>query len=269
MAIHSIPDFVSKEIAQHGIWDGTLTKQILAAMDRATKAHGGKTLFVDIGSNIGWFATNAAAAGHNVIAIEPFGLNVPLLMHSICHNKGFSERVQVYKVALSDKPGGDMCMWSTNTKVNNGNARLTPYFEGKKNFDNDLDVECMERISSFTLDELLLSNPHGPKLNVQPSALKIDIEGFETRAFMGAERFFAQYPPCHIFFEHQLDPTRTSGVPDFELFRMLEGYGYELWHFGKNGIIRIHAPTVGEGAKFPDIGDFWAVLQGSHFCDTK
>jgi FkbM family methyltransferase len=223
---------------------------------------------VDIGSNIGWYATNAAAAGHNVIAIKPFGLNVPLLMHSICHNMGFSERVQVYKVALSDKAGGDMCMWSTNKQINNGNARLTPYFEGKKNFDNDLDVECMERITSFTLDELLLNNLHGPKLNVQSAALKIDIEGFETRAFMGAESFFAQYPPCHVMFEHQLDPTHTTGVPDYEIFRMLERYGYELNHFGNDGkISRIHAPALGGKAKFPNIGDFWAVLQGSHFCD--
>eukprot|EP00978_Attheya_sp_CCMP212_P000251 scaffold481_cov63-Attheya_sp.AAC.12 len=245
MAMHKIPDIVSTHIAQYGVWEGKLAKHILAVMDSAAKVHGGKALFVDIGSNIGWFTTNGAATGHNVIAIETFHIDL----------QGGPFRY------TSPGGGGDMCMWSTNTKINNGNARLTPYFEGKKIFDNDLDVECMEHISSFTLDELLLSNLHGPKLNVQPSALKIDIAGFETWAFMGAERFFAQYAPCHVFLEHQLDPTHTSGVPDYELFRMLEQYGYTLWlFFEKNGIIRIHAPAVGEGAKFPDIGDFWAVL---------
>lgn len=60
--------------------------------------------------------------GHRVISVEPFGLNMPLLMHTVCEN-GMEPLVQAFKVALLDQGDMDMCLLSSNVGTNNGNAR--------------------------------------------------------------------------------------------------------------------------------------------------
>jgi FkbM family methyltransferase len=89
-------------------------------------------LFLDVGANIGTFSTVVAQLGHEVIAVEPFKLNVPLIRETMCLNK-WEQRISLYKAGLADvSPGVDMCIWSTNSDINNGNARMSPYFTGRK-----------------------------------------------------------------------------------------------------------------------------------------
>ena len=186
------------------------------------------SLFLDVGANIGAFTTTAAAEGHEVIAVEPFYLNIPVIGSTICHHK--YDRVHLYKVGLSDtSPGQKMCIWSTNSQINNGNARMTPYFEGKKDFGSDKQKECMEVIQTMTLDELLFDVY---KLNRPIAAMKIDIEGFETRAFRGAKRLLSsEYKPTKIWFEYQRAATVESGVSKDEIFETLTNAGYTIIDF--------------------------------------
>jgi hypothetical protein len=113
--------------------------------------------------------------------------------------------------------------------VNNGNARLTPYFEGQRDFDLDRGKKCMERIASFTLDHLLYASEDGPHLSTRPRALKIDIEGFETRVFRGAKEFLSKHAPCFVFFEYQKVATMTTGVGEREIFEILQSAGYQIY----------------------------------------
>ena len=230
MAVHSIPDIVSDRIVSSGCWEKDIITQIVQHLGNQRSGH--TKLFLDIGANIGAFTSTIASLGHEVIAVEPFKLNVPLIRATMCrHNLN----IHLYKVGLADtSPGKKMCIWSTNDKINNGNARMTPYFEGIKDFGADKQKKCMEVIHTYTLDELLFETY---KLNRPIDAMKIDIEGFETRAFRGAKKLLAsKFKPKKIWFEFQKQATIESGVSATELFQTLVDNGYKIIDFRKSDI---------------------------------
>ena len=102
----------------------------------------------------------------------------------MCGPARLDDRIALYKMGLADSfPGPKMCIWSTNDEINRGNARMTPYFEGRRDFGQDKQKACMEVVYTDTLDHLLFDT-HGLARRVD--VMKIDIEGFETRAFRGA-----------------------------------------------------------------------------------
>jgi FkbM family methyltransferase len=235
MAVHQIPDIVSDVIKKTGCWERDIISRIVKHLGKEKK------LFLDVGANIGSIATTIASLGHEVIAVEPFKLNVPILQKTMCMN---NQNVHLFKVGVADTtPGQKMCIWSTNKRVNNGNARMTPYFEGKRDFGLDKQKECMEVIYTYTLDDLLFNTFN---LNKRIYGMKIDIEGFETRAFRGAKKLLSSpYKPCKIWFEYKLDATVESGVPKYELFETLESAGYTIKSV-VNGYQQITSPNWGD-----------------------
>lgn len=246
MAVHSIPDIVSHSIIKYGCWEKDIISQIVEHLSESDSK-----LFLDVGANIGAFTSSIASLGHEVIAIEPFKLNVPLIQKTICkHNYN----VHLYKVGLSDtSPGEKMCVWSTNSKINNGNARIVPFFEGKKDFGADKQKECMEVIYTYTLDELLFDTF---KLDKPIGAMKIDIEGFETRAFRGAKKLLSsEFKPQKIWFEFQKDVTMQTGASPTELFDRLTSHGYKITDFRKSDV-----PLSRKDWNKITMGDFMAVL---------
>ena len=278
MAVHSEGDVVSEKIAREGAWEIRITRMILGALDGAGGGGGGgsPSLMIDVGANIGWFTAYMAAAGHDVIAIEPFGLNTPLLMHTLCRPEPpeLAGRVRAYRVALSDPAGAGrtMCLRSTSPEANRGNAQMVAAADGNGDGNGDGGGEregCQERIRTATLDGLLFEEPHGPGLVRRPAVIKMDIEGYETRAVLGAGNLFSSLPPCYVFFEHQPEASRATGVPDYEIFRLLEGYGYEIYDAG--AFLRVRPPGEGEGGGlYPTrVGmgmDYFALLPESDFC---
>ena len=174
----------------------------------------------------------------------------------MCGPARLDDRVSLYKMGLADSfPGPKMCIWSTNDEINRGNARMTPYFEGRRDFGQDKQKACMEVVYTDTLDHLLFDT-HGLARRVD--VMKIDIEGFETRAFRGAARLLASdFKPCQIYFEYQHDATVESGVDRHELFERLTRAGYKLNDFMKNGEVGSFTPEQWDGMR---AGDLRAVL---------
>ena len=241
MSIHNIPDIVSDNILKNGCWEKNIVSQVLQHLGTDESK-----LFLDVGANIGTFSTTVAANGHEVIAIEPFKLNIPLIQNTMCKH---SLDVHLYKVGLSDSsPGENMCIWSTSKQINNGNARMTPYFEGKKDFGPDKQKECMEIIYTYTLDEVLFDMF---KLEKPIAGMKIDIEGFETRAFRGAKKLLASHlKPKKIWFEYQKRATEESGVSCLELFQTLTDAGYSISSINNEKIISLEEWKTLNGGDF-------------------
>ncbi|KAH8043529.1 hypothetical protein JL722_15166 [Aureococcus anophagefferens] len=181
---------------------------------------------------------------------------VPLIRRTMCGPARLDDRVSLYKMGLADSfPGPKMCIWSTNDEINRGNARMTPYFEGRRDFGQDKQKACMEVVYTDTLDHLLFDT-HGLARRVD--VMKIDIEGFETRAFRGAARLLASdFKPCQIYFEYQHDATVESGVDRHELFERLTRAGYKLNDFMKNEEVGSFTPEQWDGMRG---GDLRAVL---------
>ena len=61
-------------------------------------------LFVNVGSNVGYFVCHALNKGLNVIAFEPNYLNHQILMQNVTANK-WEKKTTIYPLALSDKVG--------------------------------------------------------------------------------------------------------------------------------------------------------------------
>ena len=101
------------------------------------------------------FTTYFASEGLYVVQ-SALGMNIRRLMHTVCLNNGMQDRVKAFKVALLDQGEQDMCLWSTNKKINNGNARLAA-FNGRKDWDQDK-VEAWNEFE-FTLDRPLFETP--------------------------------------------------------------------------------------------------------------
>ena len=123
-----------------------------------------------------------------------------------------------------------MCLWSNNTEINNSNARLTHEFEGRRDFDVDKGVLCMERIESHTLDAVLFRPEYCVGLAERAMVMKMDIEGSETKALLRASALLALgLAPCFIFFEFQRTLTETTGVDRHLIFDLLSAAGYRIY----------------------------------------
>ena len=71
--------------------------------------------------------------------------------------------------------------------------------------------------------------------------MKMDIEGSETKALMGAARLLVNYPPCTILFEHQPAATTSTGVAPTLIFEILTQAGYTVYQQAR----KLSAPEWG------------------------
>jgi FkbM family methyltransferase len=192
---------------------------------------GGTGTLIDLGANIGTIAMAVAAAGSNVIAVELLPSNCLRLMLAALVN-GFSH-VRVVQAAVSSTDGvlpfsGDEA-WGTVVE------------DGK------------QQAVALRLDTLLMDSAReNPTLLRPPFALKIDIEGHEYHALIGAERFLADHRPIVIFesIERNNGIERTRECKD-----LLIGDGYHLFMLRERLLIPKSASDVQEEL----VGDFVAV----------
>lgn len=68
-------------------------------------------------------------------------------------------------------------------------------------------------------------------LNVRPDFIKLDVEGYEYLALLGAERTIREYRPVVLFEENGLN--RRYGIDDLASCRLLESWGmrcFDVWN---------------------------------------
>lgn len=160
--------------------------------------------FVDVGANIGYFTLLAAPIvgcdGH-VYAVEPNDLNVKLLESSIRAN-GF-ENVSVMQVAAAERIE-TLLLHSTIGNGTTSAMREHELFSGTT-------------IPGIPLDTLLSGRKEPVKL------IKLDVEGFEYRALLGAQEMLRQDRP-HIVFE--FSAGGIDGISGEDFLRWLADRGY-------------------------------------------
>jgi FkbM family methyltransferase len=172
-----------------------------------------------------------AAAGSSVIAVEMLPGNCLRLMLAALAN-GFS-RIRVVQAAVNSSDGmlpfsGDEA-WGTVVK------------------------DATQQAVALRLDTILTDAAReNPTLLRPPFALKIDIEGHEYQALLGADRFLADHRPIVIFESIQRDDgiETTRDCKD-----LLIAGGYHLFMLRERLLIPKAASDIQEEL----VGDFVAV----------
>mmetsp|Transcript_28557 Transcript_28557/g.71887 ORF Transcript_28557/g.71887 Transcript_28557/m.71887 type:complete len:462 (-) Transcript_28557:113-1498(-) len=186
---------------------------------------------MDIGANMGIFTLAAAAAGADTLSFEPMTFNSELLVASAgtFAEKG-SGTVNLFKTALSNeaKPGSKVCIVRNGAPhrkkvgVNQGNGVVN-----KNTTSCELGWESSELVPLNTIDKVLEEAFEGKQAPCV-STMKIDVEGFETPAIMGAAKLMGgSCPPCHIQLEH-VKAHALKGFPVL-LDVLVDDWGYNCY----------------------------------------
>ncbi|KAJ3409105.1 hypothetical protein HDV05_004580 [Chytridiales sp. JEL 0842] len=210
--------WISKQISEIGIWHQELTEMIRQELDciRAADPHRDIT-FLDAGANIGFFSLFFAQYPRtNVISVEPFPAHFAKFSKSIKVNG--ARNIEAHNVALSNKPGGSVCLCAD--AENGGSAMVLSCKDGQNCQQTcDATARCGS-VPVSTLDIILA----GRAVDV----MKIDIEGYETMAFLGANSLFhTSRRPRVLYMEYNFNAMPKNPDP-VKVMMDLVSQGYEV-----------------------------------------
>ena len=194
--------WISKSLLTHGRFEAGL----IAAVVKALAQNPGEW-FLDIGANFGVYALSAAAAGFYTMAVEPLHYNTELLAASAAH-AGIGHRMMAFKTAVAAHRSDEaMCVISHERTGagNKGNGQLAPLRDCSQAADSARSSSsrsaAIELVPVNTIDNLIASEP--ALLRACFAAVKVDVEGFELPAMLGAGSVFGgRCPPCLVVIEY-------------------------------------------------------------------
>lgn len=164
--------------------------------------------FVDVGANIGYFTALAArqiGPDGRVIAIEPLPRNVRLLLANVLLNN--FTNVRVLPFGASDKEGC-ITLMAIGSIASSRGLRAEDLTQ----------VNALEFAYADTLDHIVGDAP--------VDVLKIDIDGFDHKALLGARGLLEAHHP-QIFAEFAPALLREhSGIPPIQYLKYLIDCGY-------------------------------------------
>lgn len=184
-------------------WEAAEKHAMLGALAR-------RSVCIDIGSNVGYYACLARSRGKKVIAIEPLPQNLAYLYRNLEYNEYFD--VEVYPVGLSSKPGLERIYGSFDT---------SSFIAGWARWANPGKVSTIVPVT--TLDVLVGDRFRGDELVV-----KMDVEGYETQVLAGAARTLALEPKPFWLVEVLLSDRSVPGGINQEFRQIFE----KFWDHG-------------------------------------
>lgn len=209
MAVYSDCDIVSCLVVNTCMWERVLTKSIFNALGGLSK-RADKAVMLDIGGNVGWFSTFAAAAGHTVYTFEPMVANADLIQSTIAANPGFKDRLLLHRHGLTDGIAQDCGFVSSAT--NRGDGQILCGAHLKRTQQESKTVTRPFRLER--LDEVMKDVP-------RVDVIKIDVEGHELQALKGGEKMLRKWRPKVIYTEY------TFAAKNRDYWNFLTGLGYE------------------------------------------
>ena len=162
--------------------------------------------FLDIGANFGIYALSAAAAGFHTMAVEPCA-TTPSCSQQAQRTRGIGHRIVAFKTAVAaDHSNEAMCVISHERtgNGNKGNGQLAPLSECTEAATSSTPSSrsaAIELVPVNTIDDLIASEADLSRACF--AAVKVDVEGFELPAMLGARGVFGgKCPPCLVIVEY-------------------------------------------------------------------
>jgi len=217
----------AKHLAKYGAYEPQNSNWVLRSFHGRTPG-----LFVDVGANFGWYSLMLArcaqaapgdAAGTTVVAIEPDPASFELLQGNLSRNR--IESVVALRVGV-----GAQAMTATLSDVERGNP-------GARTVRPVRTALAATTIEIKPLD-VLLAPYDGPI-----ALLKMDIEGYEMDALMGAPETLARTD--RLLVEYSPRFLRACGHNPADLLALLRDAGFEPRLVGDLSLIDIEEAGVG------------------------
>lgn len=206
-------DLIGDYIKRTGNWEPFLFEFYSSILSK-------DDICVDAGANLGFHTIQFAKQCKKVYAFEP----QPLVYNQLCANILFNDLNDIivpYRLAIGDKKDIKQ-MWDIKNEewVGNGMANW-----GGRGLEHQeaafVSDEIREHDTVEVIDLDSLNIPHC-------ELFKIDIQGYEWFAFLGAEKLITNNKPV-ILLENSLDKKLDKQVLEF-----LQKLGYESYRYHQN-----------------------------------
>jgi FkbM family methyltransferase len=190
MYLYASGDIVSSSIHASGSWD--LNKLVMMINNLEdyrlrNKLERKEVIFVDIGTNIGWFSIFAAHLGFTVVSFEPMQANEIILRNNICvykeMNGGINKNWIYVNLGLGEA--------KRTCKMMSGNINEGDGITICNNEAVPGDYKIRSEIDIDRIDVLMPLDKFEPPLKI--GLVKIDVENHERYVFDGGEVFFNKY----------------------------------------------------------------------------
>lgn len=171
--------------------------------------------FLDVGANIGWFATLAAqivGPKGTVHAFEPRDDIRSLLARSVIDN-GIGRTVEVHDAIVTDHSGEARLVWKAGHN-NPGGTRVMPEDEAFR------EGMAIQPARAVAIDDL--------KIKGHLSLIKMDIEGAEGLALRGAQKTLARHRPLIVTEVCDAAFQRVAGHGAVEFAALVRSLGYDI-----------------------------------------
>jgi len=166
---------------------------------------GSKSVVLDIGACLGYYALLAAKQGAKVYAFEP-DLNIFTFLLANIQKNGFEDRVVAISKAVADRRG-TMPFFIHDCAVRNSF------------FDNSGDVTDTVQVDTVSIDECF-------DATANVDVIKMDIEGAELGALSGMKQLLANRRDLKLFVESNPSSLRFAGNSPQELLWRLRDLGF-------------------------------------------
>lgn len=175
-------EYISNFIRNNTFWKPFTTNLLLEIFRMKSP----KTVFIDVGANIGYFTLIAANSNVPTIAFEPINENFKLLGKTIERNN-YSKLVNYYKIGVSDE-SDKILKFGVYTK----NMGKCNYSDIKQD-----DCDYFENVKTKTLDYYFGND------SLNDLIIKIDVNGYEKNVLKGMKKVFENNKVKFIFLEFQ------------------------------------------------------------------
>jgi FkbM family methyltransferase len=220
--VYQRKDIVSNSV-KHGGWEMDKVNDFNRYFINYSNKHNiplSDLTFVDIGSNIGWFAFAMAALGVKVIAFEPMQENIDLIKESMCLSEnlesGVSDRITLFPHGLGVRE--ETCfIYSHNINVGDGHVKCVQK-EIELNMPHDYSIKGY--IPVHRLDSVV--DTQGKNIVL----VKMDTEGYEGNVLEGGKKFFLEGGIDVIVTEFVPRWIREKGGDPDEFLKLFFAAGY-------------------------------------------
>lgn len=225
-------DVQGRLIYKRGIYEEELTHFLLHNLK--LEAH---DIIFDIGANLGWYSLllNKISPKSQIYAFEPDPVNFTILEQNIKLNN--AKEIRAQQLALSDS-SESKTLYLYPSK-NSGRHSLLPINSGQQ-----------MQVLTVALDEFVDNS----KLDYSKiKFIKIDIEGYEYFAFMGAKKVLEFVP--YILSEYSPNYMKKGKINPEDLLHLLYSYSFVPHSLEKQKLIELTKEEI--LSKGHNINIFW------------